>query len=211
MLGCIFVTWSHLKATDEINAKSQFGKNLIYSQSLAAYLLGALILLPDRLLGVLSSIEVNSVQILNTGHQIFQGVTSHLCQGLGLRRRQLESFCLFAHQRPSVFPHSGETGLLQSNKNPQIYKTKKKKNQPKTQVWLQYLRVNSKNARLLYTIQNSNLPMSHQSLCCWPGHRLQQPSAMVGTSSRDLNQPDWAPQGTENIKYKDWATCSLCR
>ncbi len=51
------------------------------------YLLGALVLLPHRLLGVLSSIEVHSVQILNTWQQIFQGVARQLNQGLGLRRR----------------------------------------------------------------------------------------------------------------------------
>ena len=62
--------------------------------SLLAYLLGALVLLPDRLLGVLSNVEVSSVQILDAGHQIFQGVASHLYQGLGLERRQESVFIL---------------------------------------------------------------------------------------------------------------------
>ena len=50
--------------------------------------LWALVFIPNRLLGMLSSIEVELVQILNTWHQIFQGVASHLCKGLGLRRSQ---------------------------------------------------------------------------------------------------------------------------
>lgn len=66
-------------------------------------------------------------------------------------------------------------------------------------VWFVYLsKVKCQVAPLDYS--TSNLPMSHQSLCCWPGYRLQQLSVMVGTSRRDPSQPDWAPQGTEGKK-----------
>lgn len=41
------------------------------SKSFAVYLLWALELLPNRLLGMLSSTEVKFVQILDTRHQIF--------------------------------------------------------------------------------------------------------------------------------------------
>lgn len=43
-------------------------------------LLGALVLLPNCLLGVLRSIEVKFVQIFNAWQQIFQAVSSHLYQ-----------------------------------------------------------------------------------------------------------------------------------
>lgn len=43
--------------------------------------------------------------------------------------------------------------------------------------------------------------MSHRLMYCWPGWRLQQPSGMADTWGRDLNQPDWAPQDTENQIY----------
>lgn len=51
------------------------------------HLLWALVLLPYRLLGMLRGTEVKFVQILHTGHQIFQRVAGHLCQGLGLRKQ----------------------------------------------------------------------------------------------------------------------------
>lgn len=41
------------------------------SKTFAVYLLWALELLPNRLLGMLSSAEVKFVQILDTRHQIF--------------------------------------------------------------------------------------------------------------------------------------------
>lgn len=54
-----------------------------------------------------------------------------------------------------------------------------------------------------------NLPMSHQSVCCWPQHKLQLPSVMVRISRRGLNLSDWARQGTggqnilsQHFKYK---------
>lgn len=47
-------------------------------------LLGTLVLLPNRLLGMLRSIEVKFVQIFNAWEQIFQRVSSRLDQGFGL-------------------------------------------------------------------------------------------------------------------------------
>lgn len=73
------------------------------SKLFAVYLLCALELLPNRLLGMLRSAEVKFVQILDTRHQIFEGVASHLHQGLGLRRwNNRVSFDFLLH---STFHH----------------------------------------------------------------------------------------------------------
>lgn len=51
-----------------------------YKLLISINLLGALVLLPNCLLGVLRSTEVKFVQIFNAWPQIFQGVSSHLYQ-----------------------------------------------------------------------------------------------------------------------------------
>lgn len=56
-------------------------------------LLGTLVLLPNCLLGMLRSIEVKVVQIVDAWEQIFQGVSSRLYQRFGLGTTQ-GSICI---------------------------------------------------------------------------------------------------------------------
>lgn len=91
-------------------------KTVISYQVEMMHLLGAFVLFLDRLLGMSGSTEVNSVQILDTWHQILQGVARHLCQGLGLRTSQLKSSWMFAHN--SACLHSGKLDItIQGNKH----------------------------------------------------------------------------------------------
>lgn len=85
------------------------------SRTGSVHLLWALVLLPYRLLGMLRGTEVKFVQILHTGHQIFQGVAGHLCQGLGLRKQPQNNsiLCLQHRNLGAIIMFTNKSCLIQ--------------------------------------------------------------------------------------------------
>lgn len=76
--------------------------------------LGGLVLLTDRLLGVLSGVQVHLVEVFYAWHQICQHVARHLCQGFRLGADQtnvsMNQICISTniYDRTTIQPIRGK-------------------------------------------------------------------------------------------------------